>query len=123
MEGGAQRAGRGRIGDYIVNMVRASGAKGDVDQSSRIAAMFLQNSADEFLVIGSGDAQLSFTTDRPGAPIVGVESIDEQFFRNNQAVTGRRLNGDETGQGQSLRLFAKDAAENKAYRVRLYRYR
>ncbi|MEH3105479.1 MAG: DUF5597 domain-containing protein [Sphingomonas phyllosphaerae] len=123
MEGGAQRAGRGRIGDYIVNMVRASGAKGDVDQSSRIAAMFLQNSTDEFLVIGSGDAQLSFTTDRPGAPIVGVESIDEQFFRNNQSVTGRRLNGDETGQGQSLRLFAKDAAENKAYRVRLYRYR
>lgn len=123
IEGGAQRAGRGRIGDYVVNMVRASGAKGDVDQSSRIAAMFLQNGANEFLVIGSGDAQLSFTTDRPGLPIVGVESIDEQFLRNNQTATGRRLNGDETGQGQSLRLFAKDAADNRAYRVRLYRYR
>lgn len=123
MEGGAQRAGRGRIGDYIVNMTRASGAKGDVDQTSRIAAMFLQTGPDEFLVVGSGDAQLSFATDRPGAPIVGVESIDEQFLRDGRMVTGRRLNGDETGQGQSLRLFAKDAGDDKIYRVRLYRYR
>lgn len=123
MEGGAQRAGRGRIGDYIVNMTRAGGPKGDVDQTSRIAAMFLQTGTDEFVVVGSGDAQLSFATDRPGAPIVGVESIDEQFLRDGRMVTGRRLNGDETGQGQSLRLFGKDAADGKVYRVRLYRYR
>ncbi|MBW6527518.1 DUF5597 domain-containing protein [Sphingomonas sp. RHCKR7] len=123
MEGGAQRAGRGRIGEYIVNMVRAAGAKGDVDQTSRIAAMFLQNGPDEFLVVGSGDAQLSFTTDRPGPPLVGVESIDEQVFRDGQIVTARRLNGDETGQGQSLRLFSKDAGDEKVYRLRLYRYR
>ncbi len=123
MEGGAQRAGRGRIGDYIVNMSRASGPRGDVDQTSRIAAMFLQTKPDEFIVIGSGDSQLNFTTDRPGAPIVGIESIDEQILTNGRTVTGRRLNGDETGQGQSLRLFSKDAADRKVYRVRLYRYR
>ncbi|WP_277980144.1 DUF5597 domain-containing protein [Sphingomonas phyllosphaerae] len=123
MEGGAQRAGRGRVGDYIVNMTRAGGAKGDVDQTSRVAAMFLQTAPDEFLVVGSGDAQLSFTTDRPGFPIVGVDSIDEQTFRDGQSVSGRRLNGDETGQGQSLRLFSKDAGDRKVYRLRLYRYR
>lgn len=123
MEGGAQRAGRGRIGDYVVNMTRAGGAKGDVDQTSRVAAMFLQTAPDEFLVVGSGDAQLSFTTDRPGLPIVGIESIDEQIFRDGQSVTGRRLNGDETGQGQSLRLFSKDSGDGKVYRLRLYRYR
>jgi hypothetical protein len=123
IEGGAQRAGRGRVGDYVVSMARASGAKGEVDQTSRIAAMFLQTSPDEFLVIGSGDAQLSFATDRPGAPMVGIESIDEQLLRGGQIVAGRRLNGDETGQGQSLRLFSKDAADRKIYRVRLYRYR
>ncbi|KTF69831.1 DUF5597 domain-containing protein [Sphingomonas sp. HT-1] len=123
MEGGAQRAGRGRIGDYIVNMSRAGGPKGDVDQMSRIAAMFMQTAADEFIVVGSGDSQLSFTTDRPGAPIVGIESIDEQLLRDGRMVTGRRLNGDETGQGQSLRLFSGDAADRKVYRVRLYRYR
>lgn len=123
MEGGAQRAGRGRIGDYIVNMSRASGPRADVDQTSRIAAMFLQTKPDEFIVIGSGDSQLNFTTDRPGAPIVGIEGIDEQFVTTGRMVTGRRLNGDETGQGQSLRLFSKDAADRKVYRVRLYRYR
>ncbi|PZO78872.1 MAG: glycoside hydrolase family 42 [Sphingomonas hengshuiensis] len=123
MEGGAQRAGRGRIGDYIVNMSRAGGPKGDVDQMSRIAAMFIQTGADEFIVVGSGDAQLNFTADTPGAPIVGIESIDEQYLRGDQRVNGRRLNGDETGQGQSLRLFSNDAAEKRVYRVRLYRYR
>ncbi|MCD2324280.1 DUF5597 domain-containing protein [Sphingomonas sp. IC-56] len=123
LEGGAQRAGRGRIGDYIVDVTRASGPKGDVDPTSRIAAMFLQTAADEYIVVGSGDAQLQFTTDRPGAPIVGIESIDEQFLSNGRMVKGRRLNGDETGQGQSLRLFSTDAADKKVYRVRLYRYR
>ena len=123
MEGGAQRAGRGRVGDYVVNMTRACGPKGDVDQMSRVAAMFLQTGDDEFIVVGAGDSQLSFTTDRPGLPIVGIESIDEQYWKDGRMVTGRRLNGDETGQGQSLRLFSGDAAERKVYRVRLYRYR
>jgi hypothetical protein len=45
------------------------------------------------------------------------------MLRDSGAVIGRRLNGDETGQGQSLRLFAADAAEHRVYRVRLYRYR
>jgi hypothetical protein len=123
MEGSAQRAGRIRIGDYIANITRASGPGGSVDQASRVAAMFLQLAPDEFLVVGSGDTQISFTTDRPGNPIVGIESIDEQILRGTGAVTGRRLNGDENGQGQSLRLFSADAAENRVYRVRLYRYR
>jgi hypothetical protein len=123
MEGGAQRVGRERIGDYVATMTRASGPKGDTDQLSRVAAMFLQTGADEFLVVGSGDSQLNFTTDRPGPPIVGIESIDELLLRDGRMVPGRRLNGDETGQGQSLRLFSGDAAERKIYRVRLYRYR
>jgi hypothetical protein len=123
MEGGAQRAGRGRIGDYLVNMSRASGPKGDVDQMSRIAAMVMQAGPDEFIIVGSGDSQLSFATDRPGAPIVGIESIDEQYMKDGRLIAGRRLNGDETGQGQSLRLFSDDAAARKVYRVRLYRYR
>jgi hypothetical protein len=123
MEGAAQRTARGRIGDYIVNIARASGPAGTVDPASRVAALFLQTGPDEFLVLGSGDAQISFATDRPGPPIVGIESIDEQLLRENETVAGRRLNGDENGQGQSLRLHSADAAEKKIYRVRLYRYR
>ncbi|MBB5709758.1 DUF5597 domain-containing protein [Sphingomonas xinjiangensis] len=123
MEGAAQRVGRGRIGDYVVNMTRANGPDGSVDPTSRVAAMFLQTGPDEFIVLGSGDVQISFTSDRPGAPIVGIEAIDEQMLRDSGTVTGRRLNGDENAQGQSLRLFSKDAAEGRVYRVRLYRYR
>ena len=124
LEGGAQRSGRGRIGDYIVDVQRATGPDGKLDPLSRVAAMFLQTGPDEFTVVGAGDMQLSFTTDRPGAPIAGIESVDEQFLGIAGASrTGRRLNGDETGQGQGLRLFSADAADRKAYRLRLYRYR
>lgn len=123
MEGEAQRTARGRIGNYIANISRAAGPKGGVDPASRVAAMFLQTGPDEFLVVGSGDMQISFTADRPGPATVGIESIDEQLLRDTGTVAGRRLNGDENGQGQSLRLFSADAEQRKAYKVRLYRYR
>lgn len=123
MEGEAQRGARVRIGDYIANMVRAPGADGKVDPASRVGAMFLQTGADEYLVVGSGDAVLTFTTDRPGPPTVGIESIDEVRLGPGGMTPGRRLNGDENGQGQVLRLQAGDAARGIVYRVRLYRYR
>lgn len=73
--------------------------------------------------MGSGDAVLTFTTDRPGPPVVGIESIDEMRLQPGGMTPGRRLNGDENGQGQVLRLQASDAERGIAYRVRLYRYR
>jgi hypothetical protein len=120
MEGEAQRGARLRIGDYIANMTRAAGADGKVDPASRVGALFLQMSPDEYLVV----AVLTFTTDRPGLPIVGIESIDEErLVAGGGMVAGRRLNGDENGQGQVLRLQAGDAARGIVYRIRLYRYR
>jgi hypothetical protein len=117
MEGEAQRTGRLRIGDYTANMSRAGAA------GSRVAALFLQTAPGEYLVVGSGDAQLTFTADTPGPPIVGIESIDEGTFQDGRFVAGRRLNGDEDSQGQSLRLHAGDLAAGVVYRLRLYRYR
>ena len=118
IEGEAQRSARVYVGDYTATMTRAGGASG-----ARLAAMFLQTGPNEFIVIGSGDAQITFSTDTPGPPIVGVESIDEEFFENGAWVPRRRLNGDENSQGQALRLHATDLVEGKIYRVRLYRYR
>lgn len=123
MESEAQRGARVRIGDYMANMVRAPGADGKLDSASRVGAMFLQIGPDEYLVVGSGDAVLTFTTDRPGPPIVGIESIDEVRLTPGGMIPGRRLNGDENGQGQVLRLQASDAARGIVYRIRLYRYR
>jgi hypothetical protein len=85
--------------------------------------MFIQTASNEFLVIGTGDAQITFSTDKPGLPIVGIESIDEELYENGAWLPGRRLNGDESSQGQALKLYASDLAQGKIYRVRLYRYR
>jgi len=120
MEGDAQRSARVTLGEYTASMTRAGGASG---AGARLAAIFLQTGPNEFLVIGSGDAQIAFSTDKPGLPIVGIESIDEEFFENGNWVPRRRLNGDENSQGQALRLYATDLSQGKIYRVRLYRYR
>ncbi len=116
IEGEAQRSARLSIGDYTATMTRAGGA-------ARLAVMFIQTGPNEFLVTGSGDAQITFSTDKPGPPIVGIESIDEEFFENGTWSPGRRLNGDEDSQGQALRLYATDLAQGKIYKLRLYRYR
>jgi hypothetical protein len=118
IEGNAQRAARIAIGDYTVNMTPTSNSTG-----ARVAAMFLQTGPNEFLVVGSGDAQLTFSTDKPGPPIVGIESIDEEFFENGAWTPRRRLNGDENSQGQVVRLSSSDLAQGRIFRVRLYRYR
>jgi hypothetical protein len=118
IEGDAQRSARLRLGDYTATITRAGGAT-----ASRLAAMFLQTGPNEFIVVGSGDAQITFSTDQPGLPIVGIESIDEEFFESGVWVPGRRLNGDENSQGQALKLHATDLAQGRIYRVRLYRYR
>ena len=120
IEGEAQRSARLSFGDYIATMTRAGGTSGP---GARLAAMFIQTGPNEFIVTGSGDAQITFSTDKPGPPIVGIESIDEEFFENGAWSPRRRLNGDESSQGQALKLSATDLAEGKIYRVRLYRYR
>lgn len=120
MEGEAQRSARLSLGDFTASITRAGSASG---AGARLAAIFLQTGPNEFLVAGSGDAQIAFSTDKPGPPIVGIESIDEEFFLNGGWAPGRRLNGDEDSQGQALRLYATDLAQGRIYRVRLYRYR
>lgn len=118
IEGEAQRAAKVAIGDYTATLTSTSHAPG-----ARVSAMFLQMKPNEFLVIGAGDGVITFSADKPGPPIVGIESIDEEFFENGAWVPRRRLNGDENGQGQMLKLSAADAREGRIYRVRLYRYR
>lgn len=120
IEGEAQRSARVSVGDYIATIVRTGSAPG---AGTRIGVMFIQTSPNEFLAIGSGDAQVTFSTDKPGPPIVGIESIDEEFFENGSWVPRRRLNGDENSQGQALKIYATDLTQGKIYRVRLYRYR
>lgn len=108
------------IGDYTAAITRAGGASG---AGTRLAAIFLQTGPSEFQFAGSGDAQITFSTDKPGPPIVGIISIDKEFFENGGRVAEKRLNWDENSQGQALRLWATDLGQGRIYRVRPYGYR
>jgi hypothetical protein len=120
IEGEAQRSARQYIGEYIATITRDAGIS---SPGARVGAMFIQTGTNEFLIIGSGNAQITFSTDKLGPPIVGIESIDEEFFANGAWAPRRRLNGDENSQGQALKLHVADLAQGRIYRVRLYRYR
>jgi len=78
---------------------------------------------DEFLVAGSGPVNVAFSPNTPGAPIAGIVSIDEGAYVNGRWVPGRRLNGDENGQGTFLRLGGGTSRNGSVQRVKLYRYR
>jgi hypothetical protein len=120
VEGPAQRSTRLVLSDYTATLTPTVPSAG---ASTRISALFIQTAPAEFLVVGSGDAQITFSADSAGPPIVGIESIDEEFFENGTWIVGRRLNGDESSQGQALRIRGTDLAQGRIYRVRLYRYR
>ncbi len=118
IEGEAQRAARVAIGEYTATVTRAGSGPG-----GRVGVMFLQTGPEEFLVAGSGAAQVVFSSEKPGPPMVGILSIDEEFSSNGQWRARRRMNGDEDSQGQALKILPGDLHEGKLYRVRLYRYR
>ena len=84
--------------------------------------LFLQTGTDEFIALGAGDCQVTFTPDSEGPSQAGIASIDEEVLVNGEWVRQRRLNGDEDGQGQVLRMNADGTGKAAVYRVRLYRY-
>jgi hypothetical protein len=78
---------------------------------------------DEYLAAGSGPVTVTFSPNTPGAPIAGILSIDEGTYVNGRWVPGRRLNGDENGQGKFMRLGGGMSRNGPIQRVKLYRYR
>jgi beta-galactosidase GanA len=120
IETDAQRSARISIGEYTATMTRSGPPS---SSASRVGAMFIQVDPNEFLIFGSGDATITFSTEMPGPPDVGIESIDEEYYENGSWVPRRRLNGDESSQGHSLRLYSSDLSQGRIFRVRLYRYR
>ena len=66
---------------------------------------------------------VNFAPNTPGDPIAGIVSIEEGSFADGRWVPGRRLNGDETGQGKFLRIGGFGIPNGSIQRVQLYRYR
>jgi beta-galactosidase GanA len=117
LEGEAQRAGRIFLGGYMME-VRRAGPPND----SRISVLVIQERPDQFLVAGSGAAQVSFLPNAQGAPIAGIASIDQEELVDGKWIWQRRLNGDEDAQGQLLKLNSDGIGKPSVYRLRLYRY-
>ena len=89
----------------------------------RAGALFIALGPDEYLAAGSGPVSVAFSPNTPGAPAAGIFSIDEGTYVDGRWVAGRRLNGDENGQGKFLRIGGGNSLKGSIQRVKLYRYR
>jgi beta-galactosidase GanA len=73
---------------------------------------------EEFMGAGMG-FRVIFTPASPGPSHVGLASVDEGKFQDGKWVPGRRLNGDESDQGQYWRF---DQRQVKIEKAAIYRF-
>jgi hypothetical protein len=110
-----------KVGDYTVEAVPTGLRGGSPAQSPQptapAVAVFIQTGPDEFFTAGYGISAV-FSPNTPGPPLAGMATVEEGTFVGGRWVPGRRLAGDDTGQGQRL-----DFRNMGILRVTLYRYR
>jgi hypothetical protein len=110
-----------KVGDYTVEAVPTGLRGGSPAQSPQptapAVAVFIQTGPDEFFTAGYGISAV-FSPNTPGPPLAGMATVEEGTFVDGRWVPGRRLAGDDTGQGQRL-----DFRNMGIQRVTLYRYR
>jgi len=122
LEGEAQRNGRLHLGGYSMTLTRSRPVAPDRPGDQQVGVLFVQTGQDQFIALGAGDCQVTFMPDAEGPAQAGIVSIDEDVLVNGEWIRQRRLNGDENGQGQVLRMNDEGTGKASAYRVRLYRY-
>ena len=67
------------------------------------AAIFISTGPDEYYAAGSG-VSVTFSPSTPGSEYAGLGTVEEGKFVSGRWVPGRRLAGDDTGQGLNLSL-------------------
>jgi Beta-galactosidase len=81
------------------------------------AAIFIMTAPDEFYIGGTG---MSITLSQKNPEFkTGLATVEEGTFADGKWIPGRRLAGDDTGQGRNLRL----GAGYNIMRVTLYSYK
>ena len=105
------------LNGYRLNITYDKAATGSMDMPLS-GGLVLAEGPDQFVIAGTG-LTITFETDSPGEPIVGLLSVEAGKYINGKWV-GRRLNGDQTHQGRHVRL---NAGKFEIQRVKLYRYR
>jgi len=105
-----------RLGNYILNITyeRPSNQNATVLSGGLVIA----TGPDEY-VFGGTNLTVTFETDKPGDPLVGILSVEEGQYVDGQWRVERRLNGDQTHQGRHLRLVP---GKFGIQRIKLYRY-
>jgi beta-galactosidase GanA len=121
------------LGNYTFNVSMARGRMGapppqptagaPLQPPARGFGIFISAGPDEYWVSGSG---LSATVEpnTPGPPLASLASVEEGTFANGRWVIGRRLAGDDTGQGGEARASLRLPANRVGIlHVKVYRYR
>ena len=111
-----------RLGDYRIEARYAANGPGPLRPATapeRVAGLFIATGPDDFVVIGRA-MSVYFSCAAAPAEGVGLGTVDEGVYAGGLWVPGRRLNGDETDQGQHWRFstFAVGIQHCTVYRYR-----
>ena len=115
-----------RVGDYTLEVAFLAPRVEPPPPGTPLlsSAVFIATGPDEYYVAGN-DVSVTFSPNTPGPPLAGMATVEEGTFVDGRWVPGRRLAGDDAGQGDYLDLrkrFAGDP-DRGIQRVTLYRYR
>jgi hypothetical protein len=75
----------------------------EIPPNTFASAIFIAAGPDEYDVAGSG-VILTFSPDTPGPPLAGLASVEEGSFVNGRWEPGRKMAGDSTDEGGSIRI-------------------
>ncbi len=111
-----------QVGSHIVEATYqgprgAPGAQAPQPALPSAAAIFIAAGPDEYFVAGSG-VSIKFSPNTPGPELDGLATVEDGNFVDGRWVPGRRLAGDDTGQGANISLRSRGIQH-----VTLYRYR
>ena len=93
-----------KIGDYLINTDLRSDPRNLNAQNTapQGAAIFIMTAPDEFYIGGTG-ITITFSPKETGLK-TGLATVEEGTFEQGKWIPGRRLAGDDTGQGAFVRL-------------------
>jgi hypothetical protein len=115
-----------QVGDYTLEVAFLAPRVEPPPQGTPLlsAAIFIATGPDEYYAAGN-DVSVTFSPHTPGPPLAGLATVEEGTFVNGRWVPGRRLAGDDAGQGDYLDLRKRLAGDpdRGIQRVTLYRYR
>jgi hypothetical protein len=111
------------VGNYTLEAAymtprRIAGDAAPQGNRTPAAAIFIAAGPDEYFAAGSG-LTVSFSPNKPGPPLAGLATVEEGSFIKGRWVPGRRLEGDDSDEGQFLILGGQKGIQH----FTLYRYK